>query len=342
MNHPESFKAFFVQQKEGKTTAGVNTVLFDFLPAHGILIRVHYSSLNYKDALSATAQNKVTRSYPHIPGIDAAGVVEHDASGTFNEGEEVIVTGHDLGTNTSGGFGEYIRVPSEWVLPKPSTISLEQSMIFGTAGFTAMYGIERLKRELITPDSGPVLVTGATGGVGSLAVFALSQMGYEVHAATRKTGASDFLLSLGADQVIDTSDVSDVADSPLLSRKWAAAIETVGGSLLDAVLRQIQDKGAVACCGNILGKELQTNVYPFILRGISLLGIDSAFCVRELREQIWDNIASIDFSKLPENYYRIISLAELPFEIQKILEGDQTGRVLVDPSKGYKRKKRRT
>lgn len=342
MSFPETIHAFYVQQKEGKIMAGPNTLLFDVLPEHDVLIRVHYSSLNYKDALSATAQNNVTRNYPHIPGIDAAGVVVHDTSGTFKEGEEVIVTGNDLGTNTYGGFSDHIRVPKEWVIRKPSSVSLKQAMIFGTAGFTAMYGIERLKRELITPGSGPVLVTGATGGVGSLAIFALSQMGYEVHAASRKKGASEFLHSLGAAEVIDTSEIINVPDSPLLSRKWTGAIETVGGKLLDAVLRQVQEKGAVACCGNILGKELQTNVYPFILRGISLLGIDSAFCVRDLREKIWNTISEMDFAQLPDGYYRTVSLAELPIEINKILEGDQTGRVLIDPAIQHKRKKRRT
>jgi len=330
MNTPDFFNALLSQQATDTNELTVEQLPFDFLPANEVVIQVQYSSLNFKDALSAKGLNHVTRTYPHIPGIDAAGIVLNDSSVTFSEGQKVIVTGHDLGTNTSGGFSEVIRVPSNWVIPLPDRLSLKQAMIYGTAGFTAMYGIERLTRELIQPESGPILVTGATGGVGSLAVFFLSQLGYEVIAASRKHSEAEFLSSLGANHVIHTDELLNVSDSPLLSRKWAGAIETVGGSLLDAVLRQTKDKGAVACCGNILGNELTTNVYPFILRGISLLGIDSAFCEYELRKQIWAAVASINYELLPDSYYKTVSLSELEREIDHILEGKQKGRVVVE------------
>lgn len=329
MNKPESFNAFYVQEIDGGHSGKVEAVPFTILPEHDVLIKVQYSSLNYKDALSATGQNHVTRNYPHIPGIDAAGTVVEDQSQTFKKGQSVIVTGYDLGTNTFGGFSEYIRVPADWVVSLPESLTLEQAMIFGTAGFTAIYGIERLKRELITPDSDPVLVTGATGGVGSLATFGLAQLGYEVIAASRKASANAFLTKLGALRIMNSNELLDVGKAPLLSRKWMGAIETVGGEVLDSVLRQTNEKGAVACCGNILGKELSTNVYPFILRGVSLLGIDSAICERPLRDEIWNTIASFDFNLLPDSFYRVVSLENLPREIETILDGKQVGRVVL-------------
>lgn len=329
MSIPDTFKAFFAEKLNGKVKAKVKELPVSILPEGDITIEVCYSSLNYKDALSATGLNKVTKSYPHIPGIDAAGIVLKDTSGTYEVGQEVVVTGQDLGTNTFGGFGGLIRVPKGWVVALPDGLSLKEVMIFGTAGFTAMYGIERLKRELVTPDTGQVLVTGATGGVGSLAVYFLSEMGYKVVAASRKM-ETEFLRKLGAFEIISSEELIEVSGSPLLSRKWSGAIETVGGELLDSVLRQIQSKGAVACCGNIMGMNLNTNVLPFILRGISLLGIDSAFCERKMRENIWKQMASIGLGSLPEGFYKTISLEELPEEINLILKGAQTGRVVVE------------
>jgi putative YhdH/YhfP family quinone oxidoreductase len=333
MNIPDTFKALYAQPVGETILASVQEVPFSELPDHEVTIRVHYSSLNYKDALSSTGRNRVTRNYPHIPGIDASGVVVEDASGTFEPGESVIVTGQDLGTNTFGGFGEYIKVPADWVVSLPDTLSEHQAMIVGTAGFTAMYGVKRLQRELITPDSGDILVTGATGGVGSWAVKALSAQGYRVTAATRNLANSAFLKSLGATDVINSDDLLDVEDSPLLSRKWIGSIETVGGSLLDSVLRQTYNKGAVACCGNILGMKLHTNVLPFILRGISLLGIDSAFCEYDVRTSIWDTFAGINFDDLPNDFASTIELEQLPEYINSILSGSVNGRVVIEHRK---------
>lgn len=327
----QSFKAFFVEEsKEGNYSASVKEVPFSFLPDHEVTIRVQFSSLNYKDALSASGNKGVTRSYPHIPGIDAAGVVEEDLSGTFEKGQQVLVTGRDLGSNTSGGFGQYIRVSADWVVPIPKGLNPEISMWYGTAGFTAMYGMKRLQRVLVEPGNSKVLVTGATGGVGSSAVFFLSEMGYEVTAATGKLDKADFLKSLGAAEVINRNEIIGAGNNYLLSRKWLGAIETVGGEMLDAVIRQLHQDGAVACCGNILGDKLETNIYPFILRGVSLLGIDSAICKTPMRLKIWDSIAAMDHQKIPDGHIKKIGLDELSEEVALILKGKQAGRVVVE------------
>lgn len=327
----KTFKAFRVEENsEGNFSSNVTEVPVSFLPNHEVLIQVQFSSLNYKDALSASGNKGVTRNYPHIPGIDAAGTVVEDSSGSFKEGQKVIVTGQDLGSNTPGGFGQLIRVPKEWVVRLPSGLDLETSMKYGTAGFTAMYGIKRLQRELISPQDGKVLVTGATGGVGSLAVFFLSELGYEVVAATGKTEKADFLKELGAAEVIHRDKITDVEDSFLLSREWNGAIETVGGKMLDAVIRQTNHDGSVACCGNILGHELKTSIYPFILRGVSLLGIDSAICKMPMRLKIWESIAAMNQNKLPDNFSKKVNLEGLQEEVGTILRGQQSGRVLVE------------
>ncbi|MBO6522933.1 MAG: YhdH/YhfP family quinone oxidoreductase [Balneolaceae bacterium] len=331
MSIPGTFKALFAEELDREVQVSVKELPASALPEGDVMIKVHYSSLNYKDALSAAGRNRVTKNYPHIPGIDASGIVLEDTSGAYQSGQKVIVTGYDLGTNTFGGFGGLVRVPKEWVVSLPESLSLKEAMIFGTAGFTAMYGIERLKRELITPGSGQVLVTGATGGVGSLAVYFLSKMGYEIVASTRKE-ASDFLKGLGASKIISSDELMNVSGAPLLSRKWSGTIETVGGKLLDSVLRQTQSKGAVACCGNILGMNLNTNVLPFILRGISLLGIDSAFCERTMREHIWQQMAYVGTEDLPREFYKLVTLEELTDEIDLILNGNQMGRVIVQHS----------
>jgi putative YhdH/YhfP family quinone oxidoreductase len=326
----DTFKAYYVKEtEEGKFRSEVRQVPFSFLPKHEVLIKVKYSSLNYKDALSASGNKGVTRTYPHIPGIDASGVVVEDSSGSFCTGDKVIVTGRDLGSNTSGGFGEYISVPPDWVVSLPKGLRLETAMYYGTAGFTAMYGVKRLQRELVEPDGGKVLVTGATGGVGSLAVLFLSELGYDVVAATGKMDEESFLKELGAKEVINRDQVTNVGNSLMLSRKWNGAIETVGGSMLDAVIRQANHDGAIACCGNILGHELNTNIYPFILRGVSLLGIDSAICKMPMRLKIWDSISKIDVSKLPNRFIKTTPLEKVQEEVERTLKGRQVGRILV-------------
>lgn len=323
---PTEFRAYFVDEQYQNS---IRVLPVSAFPDTEVYIQVEYSSLNYKDALSSRGLNKVTKTYPHVPGIDAVGKVIDDQSGTYNSGESVIVTGNDLGTNTFGGFGEIIRVPKQWVVKIPELMTPIHSMVMGTAGFTALYGIHRLQVEGIQPESGPILVTGATGGVGSFAVFALAQLGYDVVAASRKSEAKDFLFKLGANTIVSSDSIKQNNERPLHPRIWAGCIETVGGELLDAVLTQTYPKGAVACCGNVLGINLNTNVLPFILRGISLLGIDSAFCERSIRESIWNLATKLDFLALPNNYYKVVTIDQLNPEIEKILNGDQKGRVVI-------------
>ncbi|RNC83126.1 MAG: acryloyl-CoA reductase [Balneola sp.] len=329
MSIPSSFSAILSKETNEGIIPLISEVSYSELPDHEVTIRVHYSSLNFKDGLSASGKNRVTKKYPHVSGIDAAGVVIEDTTGTYQPGDSIVINGRDLGTNTWGGFGEIIRVPVDWIVPKPEGFSFEHAMTFGTAGFTAMYGIKRLQRELITPESGPILVTGATGGVGSFAVLGLAQLGYKVVAVSRKKEARDFLTQLGASHFLSPEEVLTDSPSPLLSRKWAGAIDTVGGVLLDALLRQMYSKGAIACCGNVLGNTLETSIYPFILRGVSLLGIDSAFCEQPLRKEIWREAALLPFDQLPDGFYKVVDKKAMLDEIPKILEGKVQGRVAL-------------
>lgn len=326
-----TFKALVVEeQQDGSFRRAVQEWSTDRLPDHEVLVKVHYSSLNYKDALSSTGNKGVTKHYPHIPGIDAAGVVTESSSSRFKEGDKILVTGYDLGQNTFGGFGQYIRVPAAWIVPLPDGLSLRESMILGTAGFTASIGVHHLRHNNVMPDSGDILVTGATGGVGILAISILGKLDYTVTAATGKVDQQEFLQAAGATHVIHRDAVQDESSKPLLSSKWAGAIDTVGGIMLDTALRQTQHNGTVACCGNILGHELHTNVYPFILRGIHLAGMDSGNCEMKLREQLWKKLADEWKPNKLGTLGRVCSLDELDLEIDRILEGQQVGRVVVN------------
>lgn len=302
----------------------------DSLPENEVLIEVHYSSLNYKDALSASGHPGITKNYPHTPGIDAAGIVVSGQNSQFTEGDEVIVTSYDLGMNIPGGFGEYIRVPAKWIVPLPKGLTLRESMIFGTAGLTAAIGVKKISEFDIKPEDGDLLVTGATGGVGSCAVLLLSHLNYRVTAVTGKKKKHDYLKKLGASAIIDRNEVRDESKKPLLGSRWIASVETVGGEILDTVIRQTAHNGIVTCCGNILGHELHTSVYPFILRGVSLMGIDSGICLMSLRKKIWALLANEWKPTGLEMLAREISLSRLPAEIDKMLEGKQTGRVIVN------------
>ena len=325
----KTFKALVAEEENGRFVQTIQNLRIDDLPDHDVLIRVHYSSLNYKDALSATGNKGVTKSYPFTPGIDAAGVVEKSSDDRFKTGEEVIVTSYDLGMNTPGGFGEFISVPGDWIVPLPEGLTLKESMIIGTSGLTAAIGVEKIVHQNIKPDDGDVLVTGATGGVGSFAVGLLSQLGYSVIAATGKTDQDDFLKNLGAAKIIHRDKITDVSDKPLLKSNWIAALDTVGGKMLDCVIRQTEHNGVVTCCGNVLGGELNTSIYPFILRGVSLMGIDSGIALMEDRKRIWSSLAAEWKPEFLKDIYREVGLDDLIKEIPKILAGKQVGKVLV-------------
>lgn len=330
-NKPEiRYKALVADQlNDGEMNLSIKSLNTKDLPDHDILVRVHYSSLNYKDALSAGGNSGVTKSYPHTPGIDASGTVEWSRDTSFKVGDQVIVTSYDLGQNTPGGFGEYISVPGAWIVPLPDGLSLKESMIFGTAGFTAGYGVKKIVVQQIDPEDGEILVTGATGGVGSMAVMILSKLGYDVVAVTGKKEKHDFLKNLGAASVLARDEVTEVSGAPMLSSRWIGAIDTVGGKMLDAVIRQTAHNGVVACCGNILGGKLETSIYPFILRGVALMGVDSGICLMEDRLKIWENLAG-DWKPDLNLISRECAISDLPGEIEKIREGSQSGRVLVN------------
>lgn len=327
-----SFKALVVEETDhGEFIRSVREKTVAELPDGDVLVKVSYSSLNYKDALSASGNKGVTSNYPHTPGIDAAGIVSKSSDKRFKAGDEVIVTSYDLGQNTDGGFGGYIRVPSEWVVPLPDGISLRESMILGTAGFTAALGVHHLQSNNLHPGSGPVLVTGATGGVGTMAISILSKTGYSVVSATGKKEEHHFLEKLGSKKVIHRDEVQNISKKPLLTSKWAGAIDTVGGNMLDTVIRQTGHNGTVACCGNVLGHRLHTSVYPFILRGVSLMGIDSGNCPMPLRKKIWELLGGDWKPEKLDELYRECALEDLDAEIGRTLKGKQVGRILVNP-----------
>ncbi len=326
-----TFSALVVtRQPDGTFTRAVTQRNVDELPPGELLVRVAYSSLNYKDALAAIGRPGVARSSPLTPGIDAAGTVAESAVEAFRPGDAVIVTGHELGTAVPGGFGQYIRFPASWALRLPAGLSLRESMMIGTAGFTAALAVRALQDGGVTADGGEVLVTGATGGVGCMAVSILSQLGYRVVAGSRKEDQRDFLLSLGARRVAPGSELDDTSGKALLSGRWAAVVDTVGGSFLSTAIRSTAYGGVVAACGNAASPDLTLTVYPFILRGVRLIGIESSQCPPEARRRLWEELAG------PWKPHRLEALAEecplsrLSEKIEVILAGRMTGRVLVN------------
>lgn len=316
-----------------ETTSGFQTSLKTLntsnLPEGEVLVKVLYSSVNYKDALSSTGNKGVTRAYPHTPGIDAAGIVEQSTSAHFKTGDEVIVTGFDLGMNTPGGYGQYISVPATWVVSVPDTLNLKESMIFGTAGFTAGISVTKLSK-LVKPTDGKIVVTGATGGVGSMAVAMLSKLGYEVTAVSGKVQEYDFLKKLGASDIISGTDFMNVENKPVLPATYAGAIDTVGGTYLERIIRSLKPLGAVTTCGSVSSTKLDLTVFPFILRGISLIGISAQNYPAALRPELWEKLAN-DFK--PDNLHEMyteISLENTPDTLLKILEGKLKGRTVVN------------
>jgi putative YhdH/YhfP family quinone oxidoreductase len=324
----QTFDAFIVKETADKQYAGrVKQTRVRDLPEGEVLIRVKYSSLNYKDALSATGNKGVTRTYPHTPGIDAAGHVEESRVSALAPGDPVIVTSYDLGMNTAGGFGQYIRVPADWVVPLPGGLTLEESMILGTAGFTAAMSIEKITE--IPVDAGPILVTGATGGVGSMAVAILARLGYAVTAVTGKQ-ETGFLNDLGASEVISRQTFVEDIKPPILPAKWAAVVDTVGGDILATAVKSTKAWGKVTCCGLVASPDLPLTVFPFILRGVSLHGIDSQHYPKEPRQALWKKLAH-DWK--PQNLAEMatrITLDQLPAAIDNMLNGRLKGRTVVN------------
>jgi putative YhdH/YhfP family quinone oxidoreductase len=323
------FKAFWVEKTDDGVSHQVIDRRTDDLPEGDVLIKVACSSVNYKDALSAKGMPGVTRNYPHTPGIDAAGTVVESSDPSFREGDEVIVIGFDLGMNTPGGYGEYIRVPAGWVTPLPTGLSLRESMILGTAGLTAALCFDKLLRMGATPSDGPVVVTGATGGVGSVAVSLLASQGFEVVASSGKADRADYLAGLGASQVIGRDELSEENPRPLSAETWAHGIDTVGGDILSNVIKSLKYGGSVAICGLVASPAFSTTVLPFILRGVNVLGIDSVELPIEEKTRIWNLLARDWKLDNLEEMAVETGLDGLSESIDTIFAGGVTGRTLV-------------
>lgn len=330
------FRCYLVNRDENKqvTNAIAKQGIDDLLPGE-VLIRVAYSSLNYKDALAATGHPGVVRNFPHVPGIDAAGTVEHSGVAEFAAGDQVLVTGFDLGAANWGGYSEFVRVPAGWVVALPEGLSLRESMILGTAGFTAAQSVQALLHNEVGPDDGEVLVTGASGGVGSMAVAMLVKLGFQVVAATGKPEGVKLVEKLGATRVVGREELVDSSTRPLLTAKWAGVIDTVGGDVLTTAIRSTNIGGCVTACGMVAGNELSLSVFPFILRGITLAGIDSANCSIEKRPELWANMAGPwRPNDLEGMVSETVTLETLNPAIEKILNGQVAGRIVVDVAGG--------
>jgi putative YhdH/YhfP family quinone oxidoreductase len=323
------YKAFVVEEIGSEFVRSIQDLSTQNLPAGDLLIRVHYSSVNYKDALSATGNKGVTKNYPHTPGIDSAGVVEYSSTDQFKVGEQVIVSGNDLGMNTPGGFGQFIRVPASWAVKLPEGLSMKEAMIIGTAGFTAGISLLRLN-ELVKPADGKIMVTGATGGVGSVALSLLSKLGYKTVAVSGKESEYEFLRSLGATDIISRAEFQQVDKRPMLSSKYAGAIDTVGGPILENILKSLQPLGAVTTCGSVSSTQLNMTVFPFILRGISLIGISAQNYPMNLRQNLWNKLSKEWKPAHLLDLYNEITINELDVTIAAILKGELKGRTIVN------------
>lgn len=325
----ESFKALVVDKVNNEAVPSTGQMNVRDLPEGDLLIKVAYSSVNYKDALACTTNGNIVKNYPFVPGIDLAGVVVSSGNDQFQEGDQVVITGYKLGVSHFGGFSEYARVPSEWAVKLPGNLTLKEAMIIGTAGFTAALSVLELQQNGVRPDSGPTLVTGATGGVGSIAVAILAKLGYEVVASTGKEDMKDYLLGLGARRVISREEL-DSGEKPALGKQlWAGAVDCVGGKTLSSILSTLQYGGTVAASGLTGGTELAATVFPFILRGIRLIGIDSVFAGMSRRIKVWELLSSEFKPVMLDRMCEEISLEQVPDYVPIILKGQSRGRLVV-------------
>lgn len=332
MTTNSEFKAWRVEEKDGEYQGSEQTLTTADLPEGEVLIRVTHSSLNYKDALSASGNKGVTRSFPHTPGIDAAGEVVESATGEPAVGSQVIVTGYDLGMNTDGGFGEYIRVPAAWCVPMPSGWDAHTAMIYGTAGLTAGLCVSKLLKMGASPEQGKVAVSGGSGAVGSVAVELLANLGFDVVAISGKADHADSLKELGASEVVGRDALAE-EKKPLLKPVFANAIDTVGGTPLAELLKQVQPGGSVSCCGLVAGPQLSTTVLPFILRGVNLLGVDSVEIPLADKQAVWEKFAGEWKCPKTEASARDIGRAELDEALKAFLKGASAGKIVLDHSR---------
>ena len=325
------FKALVIEKDAAGYRAGIEQMRVDELSPGEVLIKVAYSSVNFKDALAGTGEGKILRQFPLNGGIDVAGYVAASSDPKFKEGDQVLCTGSGLSETRDGGYASYARLESKWVIPLPAGLTLRESMALGTAGFTAALSLYQMVRNGQTPDMGPIVVTGATGGVGSLAIDILTCAGFEAHAITGKVEQFDYLIGLGAKQCIARKELY-WGQRPLETARWAGAIDNVGGDMLAGLTRVIRPYGNIASCGLAASADLATTVMPFIIRGLSLLGVASAGTARTIREQVWAHLAS-DWkpAHLATIANRDVSLADLPAIFDIMLAGASVGRTVVVP-----------
>jgi len=328
------FNAYRVNEQDGQSSASFVQMSLDDLDPGEVVIQTHYSSVNYKDALAATGAGKVIRRFPCVAGVDAAGLVCSSSDTRFKQGDAVLVTGYDMGMVHDGGYAEYVRIPADWIVPLPVSLSMFEAMALGTAGFTAALAIHRLEQNEVTPQQGKVIVTGATGGVGSLAIQMLAQLGYHVVALTGKDSEHDYLRSLGANEILRRNEIDFHSKRSLERSCWAGALDALGGDTLTWLTRTMQQNGAIASYGNASGIELHGTVFPFILRGVKLLGVDSAATNMLLRKQIWQRLAGELHLQHFERITRTVEFSQLPEIFPKMMCGEIRGRIVVDFSVG--------
>lgn len=326
------FKALVLEEKDGKIAHSIQELDESRLPAGDVTVAVEHSTLNYKDGLVLSGLGRLVKTYPHVPGVDFAGTVERSDDPAWKPGDKVVLTGWRVGELRWGGYAQKARVKGEWLVKLPAGMTPRQAMAIGTAGFTSMLAVMALETHGVVPANGDVLVTGAAGGVGSVATAVLSKLGYRVVASTGRAETHDYLLALGAAEIIGRDTIATPSGKPLDSERWAGCVDAVGGSTLATILPQIRYRGSVAACGLAGGTKLDTTVIPFLLRGVNLLGIDSVMCPMEIRQQAWRRLASDLPSGKVEDMVRVAGLADLPDLAPQILGGKIQGRVVVDVS----------
>ncbi|AVQ33749.1 oxidoreductase [Staphylococcus muscae] len=324
----QSFKSYVLTTTEEGMTAGFKTLTFDDLSEGDVTIHIHYSSINYKDMLATQPGNKIIRQYPRIPGIDFSGIVIESSHPNFQTGDRVLATGYDIGVSHDGGFSEVARVKGDWLVPLPDNLTLEEAMIIGTAGYTAALSVSALEQNGLTPEKGPVLVRGASGGVGTMAIMMLHRLGYDIIASSSHTEQSEVFRTLGASQCIDRID--ELTPKALHKTEWQGVIDPVGGPSLGEVLKRIHPSGAIALSGNAGGTAFESSVFPFILRDVRLIGIDSVYTPMSYRQSIWERLAT---DLKPDHLHTVKQV--VPFD--KLVDGiksfnisSQPGRIVID------------
>ncbi|MBK19708.1 MAG: oxidoreductase [Rhodospirillaceae bacterium] len=326
----DGFRALVLDEAEKGVSASIQELTDDQLPEGDVTVSVSHSTLNYKDGMILKGIGRLVRNYPHVPGVDFAGTVEASESSEYKTGDKVVLTGWRVGEVHWGGYAQKARVKSDWLVPLPDSMTEQRAMAIGTAGFTAMLAVMELEAHGVTPDSGPVLVTGGNGGVGGVAIGILSGLGYEVHTSTGRPQLADHLKAIGASEIVAREELDVVPERPLASERWAGAIDAVGGNTLASILPQLKYRGAIAACGLAGGADLNSTVIPFLLRGVKLLGIDSVMCPFELRKTAWNRLATELSTESLDAITEIVSLEDLLDLAGKILKGETQGRVVVD------------